>query len=73
MNPVRAARLLLWTTLTAVGAAVTGVTGFLVVRGPFLGGQVLEPRPLLVATGGFVVGIIVLTLGGTKLARTILI
>jgi hypothetical protein len=70
MNPVRTARLLFWTTLTVVGAAVTGATGFLVVRGPFLGRQVLEPGPLLVATGGFMLGIIVLALGGTKLART---
>jgi hypothetical protein len=72
MNPVRTVRLLLWTTLTLVGAVVTGATGFLVIRGPFLGGQPLDPQPLLVAAGGFVVGIIVLTLGGTKLARTIL-
>ncbi len=71
MNPVRTVRLLIWGSLTLLGAAVTGATGFLVIRGPFLGGEVLDPQPLLVATGAFVVGIIVLALGGTKLARAI--
>ena len=71
MNPVRTFRLLLWGGLTLLGATVTGATGFLVVRGPFLGGAALDPQPLLVATGAFVVGIIVLTLGGTKLVRTL--
>jgi hypothetical protein len=72
MNPVRTFRLLLWGGLTLLGAAVTGATGFLVIRGPFLGGTALDPQPLLVATGAFVVGIIGLTRGGTKLARTIM-
>jgi len=71
MNPVRTVQLLLWGGLTLLGAVVTGATGYLVIRGPFLGQQALDPQPLLVATGAFVVGIIVLTLGGTKLVRTL--
>ncbi|MFB6167423.1 MAG: hypothetical protein ABEJ43_01095 [Haloferacaceae archaeon] len=71
MNPVWTARLLIWGGLTLLGAVVTGVTGFLVVRGPFLGGQALDPQPLLAAAGAFVVGIIVLTLGGSKLGRMV--
>lgn len=71
MNPVRTVRLLLWGGLTLLGAAVTGVTGFLVIRGPFLGGEALEPQPLLLATGAFVVGIIVLALGATKFVRAV--
>jgi hypothetical protein len=71
VNPVTLVRTLFWTALTLVGAGATGVTGYLVVRGPFLGGAVLDPQPLLAATGGFVVGIIVLTLGGTKLVRVV--
>jgi hypothetical protein len=71
MNPVRTARLLLWGGLTLLGAVVTGLTGFLVVRGPFLGGVALDPQPLLVATGAFIVGIIVLTLGATKFVRAV--
>jgi hypothetical protein len=71
VNPVTVARVGFWGLLTVVGLAVTGATGYLVVRGPFLGGQALDPQPLLVATGAFVVGIIVLTLGGSKLARLV--
>lgn len=72
MNPVRTVRLLFWAGLTCLGTVVTVWTGFLVIRGPFLGGTPLDPQPLLVATGAFVVGIIVLTLGGTKFARAVM-
>lgn len=71
MNPVVAAQYLFWTVLTLVGAAATGGAGFLVVRGPFLGRQPLEPQPLLVATGVFMAGIIVLMLGATKLVQAL--
>ncbi|MFB6156688.1 MAG: hypothetical protein ABEJ34_02465 [Haloferacaceae archaeon] len=64
-------RLVLWSLVAAVGAAVAGVAGFFVVRGPFLGGPVLAPVPLMVATGGFVAGVIALALGGTKVARLV--
>lgn len=63
-------RFLLWSLVAAVGLAVAAATGYLVVRGPFLGGPLLEPVPLMVATGGFVAGVIALALGGTKAART---
>jgi hypothetical protein len=52
--------------VTLVGLTVTLGTGFLLVRGPFLGGALLEPIPLLAALGGFVVGIVVLTWGATR-------
>jgi hypothetical protein len=71
MNPVRTVRFLLWGGLTLLGAVVTGATGFLVIRGPFFAGEALEPQPLLVATGAFIIGIIVLTLGATKFVRTV--
>lgn len=64
-------RVVLWSLVATVGLAVAAVTGYLVVRGPFLGGPLLAPVPLMVATGGFVAGLIVLALGGTKVARTV--
>lgn len=58
-----------WLILTAIGLGVTTTTGYLVVRGPFLGGAMLAPRFLIVAAGAFIVGLVVLALGGSKLAR----
>ncbi|SEO78305.1 hypothetical protein SAMN04487948_105113 [Halogranum amylolyticum] len=58
-----------WLSLTALGLLLTSATGYLIVRGPFLGGPTLGARLLLVALGGFVVGLVVLALGGSKLAR----
>jgi hypothetical protein len=58
-----------WLFLTVLGLLTTSATSYLVVRGPFLGGPTLEPRLLLVALGAFVVGLVVLALGGSKLAR----
>jgi hypothetical protein len=52
--------------VTGLGIAATVTTGYLLVRGPFLGGELLEPIPMLVALGGFVVGIVVLTWGATR-------
>lgn len=54
--------------VTAIGLAATLTTGFLLVRGPFLGGALLDPIPMLVALCGFVVGIVVLTWGATHAA-----
>lgn len=54
--------------VTAVGLSVTLGSGYLIVRGPFLGGAALDPVPLLGTLGVFVVGIIVLTWGLTKFA-----
>jgi hypothetical protein len=53
----------------AVGLAVALGAGYLVVRGPFLGGPTLAPRPLLVALGAFIVGVTAAAWGGTKYAR----
>ncbi|MFB6136552.1 MAG: hypothetical protein ABEJ04_07305 [Halobacteriaceae archaeon] len=54
---------------TAVGTLVTVYTGYLVVRGPFFGGAVLDPVPLMVALGGFLVGVMALAWGTTSLVR----
>ncbi|WP_435066575.1 hypothetical protein [Haloplanus sp. C73] len=52
-----------------VGLAVTLGSGYLIVRGPFLGEPMLEPRSLLVALGVFIVGVAVAAWGGTRYAR----
>ncbi|SFR42294.1 hypothetical protein [Halogeometricum limi] len=54
--------------VTFVGLLVTLGTGFLLVRGPFFGGRLLEPTPLMVALAGFVVGIVVLAWGASRVA-----
>lgn len=71
MNPVVLVRRLFWGVVAALALAATGLSGFLVVRGPLLGGEVLDPQPLVLATGVFVVGIIVFALGGTKFVRAL--
>lgn len=53
----------------AVGLAVTLGAGYLVVRGPFLGGPTLEPPALLAMLGAFVIGITVAAWGATRYAR----
>ena len=66
--------------MTGVVKAVAGVVGgvglvgalgagYLVVRGPFLGGPTLAPRALLATLGVFVVGITVAAWGLTRYAR----
>jgi hypothetical protein len=54
--------------VSLVGLVVTLGTGFLLVRGPFLGGALLEPIPLMLALCGFIVGIVVLAWGATRAA-----
>jgi hypothetical protein len=53
----------------ALGLVVTLGAGYLVVRGPFLGGPTLAPRPLLATLGAFVVGVTVAAWGATRYAR----
>lgn len=57
---------LLFFAVGAAGLAVALVTAYLLVRGPFLGGPHLEDVPLLLATGGFLGGIIVFAFGWAK-------
>jgi hypothetical protein len=71
VNPVVLVRRLFWGAVTTLAGAATGLSGVLVVRGPLLGGEVLDPRPLVLATGVFVLGIIVFALGGTKFVRAL--
>lgn len=53
----------------AVGFAVTLGAGYLIVRGPFLGGATLSPRPLLATLAVFIVGVAVFAWGVTQYAR----
>jgi hypothetical protein len=53
-------------TVGVVGLAATLVAGYLIVRGPFLGGPVLPPRTLMVTLGGFLAGILLTLWGGSK-------
>ena len=59
----------LFLTVALAGATTTLATGYLVVRGPFLGGPALEPMPLFAALGGFLVGIVVTTWAATRAAN----
>jgi hypothetical protein len=52
-----------------VGIAVALGAGYLIVRGPFLGGPTLAPRPLLATLGVFIVGVAVMAWGLTQYAR----
>ncbi|MFB6106512.1 MAG: hypothetical protein ABEJ70_06030 [Halobacteriaceae archaeon] len=55
-------------TVTAVGAASLLATGYLIVRGPFLGGPVLAPTQVLVALGVLFVALFVTVWAGSRLA-----
>ncbi len=57
-----------WSILTGIALVVTAGTAFLIVRGPFLGGQMLAPLPLLGAVCAFV-GIMMTAWSGEKLFR----
>ena len=52
-----------------VGLVVTLGAGYLVVRGPLLGGSTLAPRPLLATLAVFIVGVAVFAWGSTQYAR----
>lgn len=67
MSPINA----LWSLLAGVGLALVTGAGYFVFRGPFLGGEALAAGPTLVAVGVFIVGLIVLALGGSKLAYSL--
>lgn len=41
------------------GLAVTALGGWLLVRGPFLGGPALEPTAMVAALTAFLVGVVV--------------
>jgi hypothetical protein len=57
----------LGTTALTAGVVVTFAAGYLVVRGPFLGGPLLEPPGLFAALAGFVVGVVAITWGAARL------
>lgn len=67
MSPINA----LWSLLTAVGLVLLVSAGYFVFRGPFLGGETLSTAPMMVAVGVFLVGLLVLALGASKLAYSL--
>ncbi|WP_416839602.1 hypothetical protein [Haloferax sp. DFSO52] len=58
---------LFFTIVTGVGLGLAMGTSFLIVRGPFLGGPTLAPFPMMGALAVFIVGIIVVSWGTTRL------
>lgn len=50
------------------GLAVTLFGGWMLIRGPFLGGAVLEPIPMFAALTAFIVGIVVFFRGAVRWA-----
>ena len=58
----------LFLAVALAGATTTLAAGYLVVRGPFLGGPALEPVALFAALGGFLVGIVVTTWAAVRAA-----
>jgi hypothetical protein len=52
-----------------VGLVASLGVGYLIVRGPFLGGPSLDPIPLLVAAGASVAGVVLLGGSGSRLAE----
>lgn len=55
--------------VAVVGLSVCLVASYLLVRGPFLGGPRLAPLPVLYATGGFLLGLLLGTWGAVKAYR----
>ncbi|MFB6160663.1 MAG: hypothetical protein ABEJ61_05740 [Haloferacaceae archaeon] len=69
MNPVRVVRTVLWWLVMFVGLIGSSVSGYMVIKGPFLGRGVLEPTPLMIYSGAFLIGMIVFAVGGSKLVN----
>lgn len=61
---------LVWSSIAMVGLAGALVGGYLIMNGPFLGGQTMSPTRLMVSLAGFIVGLTVFALGGSKLVRS---
>jgi hypothetical protein len=59
---------LVFLAVALVGLGASLATGYLIVRGPFLGGPTLPPVELFVALGGFIAGIVTFSWGGAKTA-----
>lgn len=57
------------TLATVLGVATISTTGYLILRGPFFDGPALAPTHLMVALGGFVLGIIVFVWGATRMVE----
>lgn len=56
--------------LGLVGIAISVVTGYLVIRGPFLGGEMLDPLVLLGTTLVFILGLQLSAWGITRYLRS---
>ncbi|UVE49600.1 hypothetical protein KU306_11840 [Haloferax larsenii] len=58
---------LFFTVVCGIGLGLSIGTAFLIIQGPFLGGPTLDPFPMMGALAAFVVGIVVLSWGTTRL------
>ncbi|EMA03608.1 hypothetical protein [Haloferax denitrificans] len=58
---------LFFSLVTSVGLGLAAGTAFLIVRGPFFAGPSLAPFPMMAALAVFIVGIVVLMWGSTRL------
>ncbi|KAB1194373.1 MULTISPECIES: hypothetical protein [Haloferax] len=58
---------LFFTIVTGVGLGLSLGTAFLIVRGPFFGGPALDPFPMMGVLAVFIVGILVVSWGTTRL------
>lgn len=59
--------IVLWSALTGVGMAGTVIPAYVIMRGPFFDGPLLEPMQLLYALLVFMVGIFLFAGAGAKL------
>lgn len=57
-----------YAAVTVLGLGVALGAGYLLMRGPFFGGGLLEPIPLILALCGFVAGIVAFAWGATRAA-----
>jgi hypothetical protein len=69
VNPVTVVRTVLWWLVMFAGLLSSAATGYRIVSGPFFGGPLLDPVPLMVSSGVFLIGMIVFAVGGSKLVN----
>lgn len=55
-----------WVFLAGLGLGLALGTGYLIMRGPFFGGPLLQPTALMVSVGGFFAGVFLFTWAAAK-------